>query len=80
MTEIDEEEDESLLEAMDPIYLQEETCWVADADLLVHDSGAEGVLAVQYKGGQLWYLDGESRKWLNAEADSKPQRGLRPVN
>lgn len=74
-----DDEEEVEIEAMDPLYLSDDTCWIADPDLLAHDSAAEGVLAVQYRGGELFYLDGESRKWLNVEAQAKSTK-LRPVN
>ena len=54
------------------MYLDEGTCWVADPDYLARDSGVGGVIALQYKDGALWFLDGETRKWLNAEASDKP--------
>ena len=62
------------------VYLPEDTCWVADPDFLLPDSGVEGVLAMQYRGGDLFYLDGATRKWVNVEAEEKPTRRLKPVN
>ena len=62
------------------ITLTDGTCWVSDPDLLHHEESAEGVLAVQYRDGQLFYLDGLTRKWVSAEGDSKTKRaGLRTV-
>ena len=62
------------------VYLPEDTCWVADPEFLLPDSGVEGVLAMQYRGGDLFFLDGASRKWVNVEAEDKPTRRLKPVN
>ena len=64
------------------IYLGDGQCWIADPEYLAHDSGVEGVIAVQFRDGGLWYLDGETRRWLNVEASEsgKPARKLRPVN
>jgi len=62
------------------VYLPEGTCWVADPDFLLPDSGVEGVLAMQYRGGDLFYLDGATRRWVNVESDAKPRRSLKPVN
>jgi len=62
------------------VYLHDGTCWVADPDFLLQDSGVEGVLAMQYVDGHLWYLDGASRKWINVEAEGRPRRRLEPVN
>lgn len=73
-------DDEIEWEAGESVYLPEDTCWVADPDFLPPDSGVTGVLAMQYRGGELWYLDGETRKWLNVEGDAKPKRALKPVN
>ena len=65
-----------------PLYLHDGECWIADPEYLAHDSGVQGVIAVQFRDGALWYLDGESRKWLNAEATDagRPKTKLRPVN
>lgn len=77
----DETEEVELVDMAD-IMLSDGMCWVADPDLLAHDSGADGVLAVQYMEGGLFYFDGATRKWLNVEASDpgKPVRKLRPVN
>lgn len=76
-----DEEEEEVGQACE-VYLQDETCWIADPDYLAHDSGVQGVIAIQFRAGQLWYLDGESRKWTSAEveAKAKPAQKLRPVN
>jgi hypothetical protein len=74
MTDGDEE-----VASEEPLYLHDGECWVADPEYLAHDSGVQGVIAIQFRDGGLWYLDGETSKWLNVEADNKPQRTLRPV-
>lgn len=51
------------------VFLHDDSCWIYDPEALMPDSGVEGVLAVQYRAGGLYYLDGETRKWLNVEAD-----------
>lgn len=61
------------------ITLMEGECWVGDPDYLWPESGVEGVLAIQYRGGELFYLDGATRKWLNVESSVK-KGSLRPVN
>lgn len=77
MTDPDEEIE---WESGEAVYLAEDTCWIGDPDFLLPESGVEGVLAMQYRSGELWYLDGATRKWLNVEADTKPARRLKPVN
>lgn len=63
------------------VTLHDGECWVADPDYLERASGIQGVIAIQFRDGALWYLDGETRKWLNVECeDSKPRPRLRPVN
>jgi hypothetical protein len=78
MTEPDDDDIEWL--PGEAVYLPEDTCWVADPEFLLPDSGVEGVLAMQYRGGDLFFLDGASRKWINVEAEDKPTRRLKPVN
>lgn len=79
-TEQDDEELEAEYYAAEPIVLIEDSCWVSDPDSLAHDSEASGVIAVLYRGGGLWFLDGESRQWLSAEKDgAKKARPLRTV-
>lgn len=51
----------------EPVMLAEDTCWIPDPDLLHPEAEAEGVLAVLYRGGCLWYFDGASRQWCNVE-------------
>jgi len=81
MTEPDDETEVEFY-APEPVYLHEDTCWIGDPDALDPDSGAEGVLAIQYRAGCLWYLDGLTRQWYNVEKDgAKRAKGpLRPVN
>ena len=76
------EEPEEEVGAEAEIYLADGQCWIADPEYLAHDSGVGGVIAIQFRDGGLWYLDGETRKWLNVEASEqgKPARKLRPVN
>lgn len=60
------------------VLLNDDCCWVYDPDSLMPDSGVEGVLALIYRGGALFYLDGATRKWANVEslatAPAKPTR------
>lgn len=78
----DETDNESEVESVEPLYLHDGECWIFDPDVLAHDSGVQGVIAVQFRDGALWFLDGETRRWLNAEAPdaAKPKAKLRPVN
>lgn len=65
----------------EPIVLTDDCVWVSDPDLLHPDAEADGVLALMYRGGCLFYLDGATRQWVNAEAQSVPKRGkVKPVN
>ena len=70
------------VEQAEPLYLTDGECWIADPEFLAQDAGVQGVIAVQFREGGLWYLDGESRKWLNAESPetARPKTKLRPVN
>lgn len=73
-------------EAENELFLGDGTCWIADPEYLGPASGAAGVLAIQYRDGDLFTLyseDGESRVWVNAEIkpEAKPKtRGLKSVN
>ena len=69
-TEPDNDTDELEVEYIptEPIVLMDDSCWVADPDALHHEEGGT-VLAVLYRGGGLWYLDGETRQWFSAEKD-----------
>ena len=82
MTDEIPETDETEVEAVEPLYLSDGECWIGDPDYLAHDSEVQGVIAVQFRDGALWFLDGESRKWLNAEAPEagKSPRKLKSVN
>lgn len=57
------------------IQLAEGECWVYDPEFLALDSGVKDVLAVQFTGGALWYLDGATRKWISAEKPAEPDKG-----
>lgn len=74
----DDDEEEVASEV--PLYLHDGECWVSDPEYIAHDSGVQGVIAIQFRDGALWYLDGETRKWLNAESDTKPSRGSASVS
>src|SRR5690606_1428588 len=77
----DEADETEEVDSVEPLYLSDGECWISDPEFLAHDAGVQGVIAVQFRDGALWYLDGESRKWMNAEADSgRPKTKLRPVN
>lgn len=74
--------DDEEVESVEPLYLSDGECWISDPEFLAHDSGVQGVIAVQFRDGALWFLDGETRRWMNAEAPEagRPERRLRPVN
>lgn len=57
----------------EPVILIDDACWVPDPDALHPEAEAEGVLAVMYRGGCLFYFDGESRQWVNVE-DKGPKK------
>jgi len=81
MSTEDEDGDDLELVETEQIILMEDACWIFDPDALHPQSGAAGVLAVIYRGGQLWVLDGETREWLSAdEKPGKKAEKLRPVN
>lgn len=75
MIDPEEEEDYALAE---PVTLAEDICWIADPAALHPEAECSGVLAVIYRGGELFYLDGATRKWSNVE--SRPSSKPRPVN
>lgn len=64
------------------VYLADGQCWVSDPDALDPASGVPGVIAIQFRDGGLYYMDGETRRWHNAEAaePGKPARKLKTVN
>ena len=70
------------MEGSTELTLHDGECWIFDPDFLHHDAEFEGVLALQFKDGGLYYLDGMSRKWVNVEGASaktgKPS-GIRSV-
>lgn len=83
MTEPEDEDIEAEYYPAESIILHDDSCWVSDPDALAHDSEASGVIAVLYRGGGLWFLDGETRQWYSAEKDgAKKARpaSIRPVN
>lgn len=57
----------------DPVVLMDDAVWVPDPDALHPEAEAEGVLALLYRGGCLWYFDGETRQWVNVE-DKGPKK------
>lgn len=57
----------------DPVILMDDTVWVPDPDALHPDAEAEGLLALLYRGGCLWYFDGQTRQWCNVE-DKGPKK------
>lgn len=73
-----EEEDEA--DEPRPFLLSDGDCAVFDADLLDPVNECDGVIAVQFKDGALWWLSGRDRKWHNAESEGRSERKLRPVN
>ena len=76
MTDPENEEGSELdveLTLPDPVILMDDTVWVPDPDALHPDAQAEGVLALVYRGGCLFYFDGETRQWVNVE-DKGPRK------
>lgn len=70
------------MEGSTELTLGDGECWIFDPDFLHHDAEFEGVLAVQFKDGGLYYLDGMSRKWVNVEgaaAKTGKPSGIRSV-
>ena len=57
----------------DPVTLMDDTAWIPDPDALHPGAQAEGVLALLYRGGCLFYFDGETRQWVNVE-DKGPRK------
>lgn len=57
----------------DPVILMDDTAWIPDPDALHPEAQAEGVLALVYRGGCLFYFDGETRQWVNVE-DKGPRK------
>lgn len=87
MTEESEIEDdgEAVFTMDEPteLTLHDGECWVYDPDLLDPATEYEGVLAVQFRDGALWWLSGETRKWVNVEdagkVTGKPPTKIRSV-
>ena len=73
MSETDDDELEIELLPPEPVVLMDDTCWVPDPDALHPENEGVGVLALLYRGGCLWYFDGESRQWVNVE-DKGPKK------
>jgi hypothetical protein len=62
------------------ILLADGDCWIADPDLLDPAIEWDGVLAIQFKDGGLWWLSAKTRKWANVEEPAKkPDTGMRRV-
>ena len=59
------------------ICLADGDCWIADPDYLDPACEWDGVLAVQFKDGGLWWLSAKTRKWANVEDVAKPAPGIR---
>lgn len=83
MTDPDNPEVE--LEESRPFLLSDGDCMVFDADFLDPAGEAEGVLAVQFRDGALWYLFGhyEGTRYVQDWVVVAPERKagkLRPVN
>jgi len=55
------------MEGSTELTLHDGECWIFDPDFLDPATEYEGVLAVQFRDGALWWLDGLSRKWINVE-------------
>ena len=70
----EEEEESGAYEPM-PAGLSEDDCFIFDRAEFEQDFNC---YAVQFKGGQLWVLDKESKRWRNAEtpdkADKEPRK------
>lgn len=56
------------------LHLADGECWVIDPECLDPSTESEGVIAVQYRDGGLYYMTALARKWVNAEAPSKGKR------
>jgi hypothetical protein len=67
----DEPDDDEEIVGEACVYLGDGQCWVADPAYLDQDSGVQGVLAVKFWGGALYYLDGQTRKWLSCEVSMR---------
>ena len=56
------------------LHLADGECWIIDPECLDPGTESEGVIAVQYREGGLYYMTGRLRKWTNAEAQAKAKR------
>lgn len=57
------------------LHLADGECWIIDPECLDPDTESEGVIAVQYREGGLYYMTGQAHKWMNAETQTKGKRG-----
>lgn len=78
----EELEEEGEFVEVNELYLADGQCWVIEADALMPDSEYGGVIAVQFRDGGLYFMTGEDRRWVNAEAPEpgKPARKFKTVN
>lgn len=69
-----EDEIEEVEFSPSPLILGDGDCCIPDMDLLDPVNEYEGVLAVQFYDGQLFWLSGRDRKWHPAGSfpDAKP--------
>ena len=81
MTEPEDDElPEIELALPDPVVLMDDCCWIGDPEALHHESGVdEGVLALQFRGGCLFYLDAATRQWVNVDDKGPKKAKLRTV-
>lgn len=56
------------------LHLADGECWVIDPECLDPATESEGVIAVQYRDGGLYYMTGQTHKWVNAEAQARGKR------
>ncbi len=77
-----EESEEGEFVEVNEVYLADGQCWVLEADALLPGSDYSGVIAMQYRDGGLYYMTGEERRWVSAEAPEpgKAARKLKTVN
>jgi len=55
------------------LFLHDGQCWLCDPDYLDPSNEYDGVLAVQYRDGAIYWLSGVDRKWRNVEEEKKPE-------
>ena len=68
--EIPEEEEDGAYEPQ-PADLSEDDCFIFDRAEFEQDFNC---YAVQFKGGQLWVLSKESKRWVSVEAPDKADK------